>query len=106
MFNFCDDLFTLVAVSKVCKRINALVTTVHFPKQTKLKFCGAIDDTMFLEDFDEIMSCFGKYLVDLEIYYVHFYDGQLAGDTYKMIGRSVGDRLRRLVIDDSTIFED
>lgn len=109
IFNFCDgDVYTIWSVSKVCKRFNALVTTVHFPKQTKLKYYGYVDDNLFKEEFAEIMNCIGKYLVELEIGYTEEYhlDEHVVDNTYRIIGRSVGNRIRKLVIRDSTISEE
>lgn len=103
VFNFCD-VQTIVSVSKVCKRINALVTTVHFPKQTKFKYFGLHtwpENNCSEEQFIEILNRIGQYLVDLEL---HYTEKDYLGDPnialYEKIGRLVGDRIRKLTIDE------
>lgn len=64
VFNLCD-VETIVNVSKVCKRLNALVTQFQFPKQTT--FTCNIRSYTCEERICEILNCIGKYLIELKI---------------------------------------
>lgn len=90
VFNYCD-VEAIVSISKVCKRFNAIATTIHFPKQTTLKYYGR--SSVSEKEICEILRCIGKYLIELDI--------STAFDSvrfYQMIGRSVGERIRKLSI--------
>lgn len=90
VFNFCD-VETIVSVSKVCKRLNALVTQIQFPKQTT--FSCTIRSYACEEKVCEILDCIGKYLIELKICQtseIFLF--------YRFLGRSIGDRIRKLSI--------
>lgn len=90
VFNFCD-VETVVAASKTCKRLNALVTQIQFPKQTT--FSCTIGSYACEEKVCEILDCIGKYLVELRICQtseIFLF--------YRFLGRSIGDRIRKLSI--------
>ncbi|XP_055316664.1 uncharacterized protein LOC129576118 isoform X1 [Sitodiplosis mosellana] len=91
VINFCD-VETVVSVSKVCKRLNLLVTTNHFPRQTKFK-C-TIRSNECEEKARDILDCIAKYLVELNICQtseIFLF--------YGFLGRSIGDHIRRLTIE-------
>lgn len=90
IINLCE-IETIVAVSKVCKRLNSLVTRNHFPRQSKFK-C-TIRSNECEEKVREILDCIGKYLVELSICQtseVFLF--------YAFLGTSIGDRIRKLTI--------
>lgn len=90
IFDFCD-VETVISMSKVCKHLNALVTQIQFPKQTSFK-C-TIRSNECEEKMCEILNCIGKYLVELKICQtseIFLF--------YGFLGRSIGDRIRKLSI--------
>lgn len=90
VFDWCD-IETLVSISKVCKRLNALVARVQFPKQTT--FACTIRSYECEERVGEIVNCIGKYLIELKI-------SQTSEIFlfYRLLGDSIGDRIRKLSI--------
>lgn len=97
VFNFCD-VETIVSVSNVCKRLNALVTAYHFPRQTKFK-C-TIRSNECEEKARKILDCIGKFIVELNICQtseVFLF--------YGFLGRSIGDHIRKLTIQTPFISE-
>lgn len=96
IFDYCD-IETLVCISKVCKRLNALTTNFHFPKKTVLSYSRWTHDQHKLE---EILHCIGKYLVKLKIRHPD------SIEIYRLIGNLVGDRIRELTIDTEHLSED
>lgn len=87
----CCDVETIVSVSQVCKRLNALVTQIMFPKQTT--FSCTIRSYACEEKVCEILDCIGKYLIELKICQtseIFLF--------YRFLGRSIGDRIRKLSI--------
>lgn len=90
IFNFCD-VETTVSLSKVCKRLNALVTQILFPKQTV--FTCTIRSYECEEKVREILESIGKYLETLKICQtseIFLF--------YQFLGRIIGDRIRKLSI--------
>lgn len=95
VFNLCDSR-TIVSLSRVCKRINAIVTTIHFPRITELKYLGWRDDA---EEFIDILAQIGKNLVQLDIQSPgrkHYWRENNI-NIYELV-RSVGDRVRKIRI--------
>lgn len=88
VFNYCDAQ-TIVSLSKVCKRFNAVVTSIHLPKQTKFIADPSIDE----EECVEILNCIGQYLIELEIH-----DAFNSLEFYQVIGRSVGEQIRKFTL--------
>lgn len=90
LFNVCN-VETLVSISKTCKRLNALVTSISFPKQ--ITFNCTIRSNECEENAREILGCIGQYLIELKICQTSeiflFYD---------FLGHSIGERIRRLSI--------
>lgn len=103
VFNFCD-VQTIVSVSKVCKRINAVVTKIHFPRQTELLYSGfsGVGEKQFLD----ILSHIGMYLVDLGIGHTRWNNNGPNINLYQSIGRLVGDRIRKLSISELEMTHD
>lgn len=97
VFDFCD-VHAIISLSKVCKRLNELVTTIHFPKQTRIEYIAIRRSE---EDFIEILNSVGKYVVDLDIY--SCYRRKENVTWYKALGRLTGDRIRRLKIYDQNM---
>lgn len=90
VFDWCD-IETIVNISKVCKRLNALVTRVSFPKQTT--FTCTIRSYECEERIGEILNCIGKHLIELKICQtseIFLF--------YRFLGHSLGDRMRKLSI--------
>lgn len=90
VFNFCD-IDTIVNLSKVCKRLNALITHIQFPKQTA--FTCTIRSYECEERVCEILNYIGKYLIELKICQtseIFLF--------YRFLGRTIGDRIRKLSI--------
>lgn len=90
VFNLCD-VDTIVNLSKVCKRLNAFVTQIQFPKQTT--FTCTIRSYACEERVCEILNCIGRYLIELKICQtseIFLF--------YRFLGRSIGDRIRKLSI--------
>lgn len=90
VFNFCD-IDTIVNLSKVCKRLNALIARVQFPKQTT--FTCTIRSYECEERVCEILNYIGKYLTELKICQtseIFLF--------YRFLGHSIGDRIRKLSI--------
>lgn len=90
VFDNCD-IETLVSLSKVCKRLNALVTQIEFPKQTT--FNCTIRSYACEERVCEILDSIGRYLVELKICQtseIFLF--------YRFLGREIGDRIRKLSI--------
>lgn len=56
VLNFCD-IETIFNISQVCKRLNALVTRIQFPKQTT--FSCTIHSYECVERASEILNCIG-----------------------------------------------
>lgn len=90
ILNLCD-IETIVAVSKVCKRLNSLVTRNHFPRQSKFKCTLRSNECE--EKVREILDCIGNYLVELSICQTS--ESFLF---YAYLGASIGDRIRKLTI--------
>lgn len=89
VFNHCD-VQTIVTLSKVCKRFNGLVTSVHFPKQTKFIADAGIDE----EECVEILECIGQYLIELEIH-----DASNSPEFYETICRCVDmNKIRKFTL--------
>ncbi|XP_031621765.1 uncharacterized protein LOC116339836 [Contarinia nasturtii] len=90
IFNFCD-VETTVSLSKVCKRLNALVTQIQFPKQTT--FSCTIRSYECEEKARNIIEAIGKYIVTLKLCQtseIFLF--------YQFLGRVIGDRIRKLSI--------
>lgn len=90
VFDYCN-VETIVSASKTCKRLNAMVTHIQFPKQTT--FSCTISSYACEEKVCEILDCIGKYLVELKICQtseIFLF--------YRFLGRSIGDRIRKLSI--------
>lgn len=96
IFDYCG-IETLVSISKVCKRLNALTTNFHFPKKTAFTYSRWTHDQQKL---DEILQCIGKYLVILKIRHPD------SIEIYRLIGNLVGDRIRELTIDTEHLSEE
>lgn len=88
IFNYCD-VQTIVSLSEVCKRFNAIVTSIHFPKQTKF----IADACLSEEESVEIFKCIGKYLIELEIH-----DALNSPEFYHTVGYAVGDQIRKFTL--------
>lgn len=88
VFNYCDAQ-TIVSLSKVCKRFNAIVTTIHFPKQTKFVADPSIDE----QESIEIFNCIGQNLIELEIH-----DAFNSLEFYQVIQRTVGESIRKFTL--------
>lgn len=88
VFDYCDAP-AIVSLSKVCTRFNALVTSNHFPKQTKFVAYFGINEEECIELFDML----GQYLIQLDIH-----DTSNTLEFYRAIARSVGQQLRKLTI--------
>lgn len=90
VFNFCD-IETIVNISKVCKRLNALITRIQFPKH--ITFTCTIRSYECEERVCEILNYIGKYLIELKICQtseIFLF--------YRFLGHSIGDRIRKLSI--------
>lgn len=97
VLDYCD-INSIVSMSKVCKRLNALATQIQFPKQTSFK-C-TIRSYKCEEQVCEILNCIGQYLVELKICQtseIFLF--------YRFLGRSIGDRIRKLTIETPHISE-
>lgn len=97
VFDWCD-IETIMNLSKVCKRFNALVTQALFPKQTT--FTCTIRSYECEERVCEILNCIGKYLVELKLCQtseIFLF--------YQFLGQSLGERMRKLSIVSTHISE-
>lgn len=90
VFDYCN-VEAIVSISKTCKRLNAMMTHTLFPKQTT--FSCTISSYACEEKVFEILDCVGKYLIELKICQtseIFLF--------YRFLGRSIGDRVRKLSI--------
>lgn len=97
LFGFCD-VASIVSLSRVCKRLNLIISDQQFPKQTT--FNCTIRSYACEEKASEILKCIGKYLIELKICQtteIFMF--------YRFLGNNIGQRIRRLSITSPHISE-